>query len=324
MEALIANYKDIIVNGVNQLNSYANPSGLYKPIHYLMSLGGKRIRPAVVLMAAELYDANPNEVISAAIALEVFHNFTLMHDDIMDKAPLRRGKVTVHEKWDLNTAILSGDGMMIIANKLLESVEDKHYKAVMKLFNQTALEVCEGQQFDMDFERRSDVNHEEYIDMIRLKTSVLLACCFQMGALLGGANKADQEHLYHFGELLGIAFQLKDDWLDVFGDSSKVGKQAGGDILANKKTYLLIRALEKANQSQLESLNTWLKINNKPSEKVKAVTQLFYDLEIDKDTESQIDKYYQKALGHLQDINLSNEKKEMLRGFAANLMGRTY
>jgi geranylgeranyl diphosphate synthase type II len=324
MEALIANYKDIIVKGVNQLSSYAEPNGLYQPIHYLMSLGGKRIRPAVVLMATELYDQDPNEVVSAAIALEVFHNFTLMHDDIMDKAPLRRGKVTVHEKWDLNTAILSGDGMMIIANKLLESVEDKYYKQVMQLFNQTALEVCEGQQFDMDFECRSDVKHEEYIDMIRLKTSVLLACCFQMGALLGGANKADQEHLYHFGELLGIAFQLKDDWLDVFGDSEKVGKQAGGDILANKKTYLLIRALEKSGKTQLETLNNWLKIGDKAAEKVAAVTTLFYDLEIDQDTEIQIDKYYQKALGHLQDINLSNEKKEMLRSFAATLMGRTH
>lgn len=324
MEALIANYKDIITNGVNQLSAYAEPKGLYEPIHYLMSLGGKRIRPAVVLMAAELYDKDPNEVVSAAIALEVFHNFTLMHDDIMDKAPLRRGKTTVHEKWDLNTAILSGDGMMIIANKLLESVDNVYYKQVMQLFNQTALEVCEGQQFDMDFELRNDVSHQEYINMIRLKTSVLLACCFQMGALLGGANKDDQAHLYHFGELLGIAFQLKDDWLDVFGDSAKVGKQAGGDILANKKTYLLIRALEKANGTQLDNINNWLSINDNPTEKVTAITQLFFELEIDKETEQEIDQYYQKALGHLEDINLSDEKKEVLRNFAANLMGRTY
>lgn len=324
MEALITNYKDIIINGVHQLSAYAEPRGLYQPIHYLMSLGGKRIRPAVVLMAAELYDKNPTEVVSAAIALEVFHNFTLMHDDIMDNAPLRRGKTTVHEKWDLNTAILSGDGMMIIANKLLETVDDKHYKTVMKLFNQTALEVCEGQQFDMDFEHRNDVSHEEYINMIRLKTSVLLACCFQMGALLGGANQDDQEHLYHFGELLGIAFQLKDDWLDVFGDSDKVGKQPGGDILANKKTYLLIRALEKAEASDLHRLNSWLNTNDKPVEKVADVTQLFFDLSIDKETEAEIDKYYQKALGHLEHINLSDQKKEVLKSFAANLMGRTY
>lgn len=324
MEALIANYKDIIVAGVNKLKSYQEPSGLYDPIHYLMGLGGKRIRPAIVLMAAELYEASLIDVVPAAIALEVFHNFTLMHDDIMDNAPLRRGKVTVHEKWDLSTAILSGDGMMIMANRLLESVDDSLYKQVMQLFNKTALEVCEGQQFDMDFEQRKDVTHQEYIDMIRLKTSVLLACCFQMGALLGGASKNDQLHLYHFGELLGIAFQLKDDWLDVFGDSALVGKQTGGDILANKKTFLLIRALEKANEVEKSTLQQWLAVTNKPDEKVMEVTALFKSLGIDDETNQKIEHYYQLALGHLAAIQLSSDKKELLTNFAENLMGRTY
>ncbi|MFT6844678.1 MAG: geranylgeranyl diphosphate synthase type II [Flavobacteriales bacterium] len=324
MEKLIANYKNLILEGLGELKTFEHPKNLYDPVHYLLNLGGKRIRPAVVLMAAELFTDKLQKIVPAAIALEVFHNFTLMHDDIMDNAPLRRGKPTVHEKWNLSTAVLSGDSMVMITNKLFEEVPDQYFKQVMLLFNKTALEVCEGQQFDMDFEQRDYVRHDEYIKMIRLKTSVLLACCFKMGAMLGGATENDQTHLYTFGELLGIAFQLKDDWLDVFGKSDEVGKQIGGDVLANKKTYLLIRAYEKANETQRKALDSWLNNHQAPEEKIKAVTELFNDLGIGQETNLEIDKYYHKAISQLDKLTISEDKKVMLSRFASILMGRTY
>jgi geranylgeranyl diphosphate synthase type II len=290
-----------------------------------MALGGKRLRPCLLLMACDMFGGDVEKALAPALAIEVFHNFTLMHDDIMDKAPLRRGKPTVHEKWNANVAILSGDVMMVESNKLIMQVDDKVLRRVLDVFNDTAVGVCEGQQIDMNFETRSDVGIDEYIDMIRLKTAVLLGGTLKMGALVGGAGDGEASLLYAFGEQLGIAFQLQDDILDVYGDPEKFGKQVGGDILSNKKTYLLIKALELAQGDTLTQLNYWLHAEEyEPTEKVEAVKRIYNQLNIREQAEAEMNQYAEKAMLSFDKISLPDERKSVLKEFADMLLVREY
>lgn len=298
------------------------PQGLYAPADYILTLGGKRLRPVLALLACGLYN-DAERAINQALAVEVFHNFTLVHDDIMDEAPLRRGKETVHEKWGLNTAILSGDVMLIRAYQLLADCKPEILPKLLEAFNKMAVEVCEGQQMDMDFETRESVEEGEYIRMIQLKTSVLLGCSLQMGALVGGSSDKDSENLYQFGLKLGTSFQIKDDWLDCFGDPSKFGKQVGGDIIANKKTLLLIRALKVAQGQAARELNNWLKTGSELlAEKVEAVKAIYRNLEVDNYAQAEIDRFYLEALSHLDALSLSQREKEPLYTFAKWLYER--
>jgi geranylgeranyl diphosphate synthase type II len=287
-------------------------SPLFNPISYILSLGGKRIRPTLVLLAGKAFGAKEENSIPAAIAVEVFHNFSLVHDDIMDEAPLRRGVDTVHSKWNQNTAILSGDAMLIEAYCLLAKSDRTHLGALIDLFNTTSMEVCEGQQLDMDFERKESVTAEEYIEMIRLKTAVLLGCSMKMGAILGDAPKEDADHLYKMGIKAGIGFQIQDDYLDAFGDPSKFGKQVGGDIMANKKTFLTINAFERAEGALHEEL-TDIVINNAISDssaKVKRVLEIYRELGVDKITKAEISRYFMEAQEELEQTSMPNDFKE--------------
>ncbi|NDK54845.1 polyprenyl synthetase family protein [Pontibacter fetidus] len=300
------------------------PSELYEPIRYIMALGGKRIRPMLVLLSAKMFDDDIEKALLPAAGVEVFHNFTLMHDDIMDKAPLRRGQKTVHEKWNANIAILSGDVMLVRAYQLMMQVEPDKLAKVLELFSKTAAEVCEGQQLDMNFEQRTEVSIPEYIQMITLKTAVLLGFSLELGAILQGAPDADAEHLKAFGDNIGIAFQLRDDLLDVFGDKDKFGKQVGGDILSDKKTFLMLTALEQANPEQLQTIVSW---RDKTEEtiagaKVQAITRIYDELNIRQQTEQQIDLYFKEALRHLDAIALPDKRKATIRGLAFQLMER--
>lgn len=319
----IPELQKIIEQEINQLQYPKNPKELYEPITYLMQLGGKRLRPALVLMATDLFDGEIKKAIPAALAIETFHNFTLMHDDIMDKAPLRRGKQTVHVKWSESVAILSGDVMFVEAFKLMIQVEANILPQVLKVFNNTAVGVCEGQQIDMNFETSTEVSIADYLEMIRLKTAVLLGGALKIGALIGNSSVTDADKLYDFGVNLGIAFQLQDDILDVYGDPEKFGKQVGGDILANKKTFLLIKAKALASENQLKELNYWLNITdiNHP-EKVKAVTHIFNDLAIKSIAEKEMQAYAQLGLENLLSINLEEERKITLKAFAESLISR--
>lgn len=316
----------------NSINQYiakstygAEPVELYEPISYIMSLGGKRLRPCLVLMACDMFGGDVEQALAPALAIEVFHNFTLMHDDIMDKAPLRRGKPTVHEKWNANVAILSGDVMMVESNKLIMQVKDSILRPVLNVFNDTAVGVCEGQQIDMNFEIRADVHIDEYINMIRLKTAVLVGGALKMGALIGGANDTEGTLLYNFGEQLGIAFQLQDDILDVYGDPQKFGKQVGGDILSNKKTYLLIKALELAQGETLTQLNYWLAAKDfDAAEKVEAVKAIYNQLGIREQAEAEMNQYAEKAMLSFEKIDLPDERKVVLKEFADALLVREY
>jgi geranylgeranyl diphosphate synthase type II len=303
-----------------------SPKELYEPISYLMQLGGKRIRPVLCLLSYSLFKSDWEKVVPTALSIEIFHNFTLMHDDIMDKAPLRRGKQTVHEKWNDNIAILSGDVMLVNAYQYLNQCKHlslAEFQHLLLRFNRTAAEVCEGQQMDMNFESRSSVTVEEYIEMIRLKTSVLIGLSMEMGGILAGVEAAKAKTLYEIGECIGLGFQLKDDLLDVYGDPEKFGKQVGGDILANKKTYLLIRALEMAQGDTLDSLNGWLMASNpNPVEKVKAITQLYTDLGIRNETEAKINQYFDLAFEAIDQLNLQAEQKEALGKFLSGLVDR--
>src|SRR3569833_1386400 len=285
-----------INKGVNQLQFPLYPAELYEPIKYILSLGGKRMRPAIVLMACDLFGGDPDKAVAPALAIEVFHNFTLMHDDIMDNAPLRRGKTTVHEKWNKNVGILSGDVMLIEGYKLMMNVDEHLLRPILNIFNETAVGVCEGQQLDMEFETRNDVSIEEYITMIRLKTAVVLGGALKIGALVGGASEKDAVLLHVFGEQLGIAFQLQDDILDVYGDPEKFGKQIGGDIISNKKTYLLLKSLELANSLQSNELQNWLGAKQfNAIEKVQAVTALYNNLDVRQLAEQAMESYADKA-----------------------------
>ncbi len=298
------------------------PQSLYKPAQYLLALGGKRLRPALALLGCGVF-ADPLKAMPQALAVEVFHNFTLMHDDIMDDAPLRRGQQTVHEKWNVNTAILSGDAMFVKSYQLLAQCEPSILPQLLAVFSSTALQVCEGQQHDMDFENRAEVTEPEYIHMIQLKTSVLLGCALKMGAIVGGADEKDAEYLYQFGLLLGTSFQIKDDVLDCFGDQQKVGKQVGGDILANKKTLLLIHALTTAQGKVAEELNRW--IANKeanPAQKVAAVKGIYQHLKTLEYANAQMDFYYKKAIENLDAVSASAQQKHTLYAFADWLMQR--
>jgi geranylgeranyl diphosphate synthase type II len=317
--------QEIISAAVDKLAFPLHPAELYEPIKYILSLGGKRMRPALLLMACDLFDGDINLAISPALAIEVFHNFTLMHDDIMDKAPLRRGKTTVHERWNQNVAILSGDVMLIEGYKLMMQVPDRLLRQILDIFNNTAVAVCEGQQLDMEFEERQDVTIDQYIEMIRLKTAVVLGSGLKIGSLIGGADVKDADLLCQFGEYLGIAFQLQDDILDVYGDPEKFGKQVGGDIISNKKTYLLIKAQEAAKDDPAQKLNKWLAaktFDNK--EKVEAVTLLYDQLDVREAAEAEMQYYAEKAFEALNAINLAEDRKQYLRDFADGLLVREY
>ncbi len=303
----------------------SQPEGLYEPINYVLSTGGKRIRPVFMLLAAQSLGADISKIMPAAVGLEMYHNYTLLHDDLMDKALMRRGKPTVHCKWNSNTAILSGDSMLVLACKFIHSAELPNVKEAVNVFLNTALEIGEGQQYDMNFETRCDVTQAEYIEMIRLKTSVLIACALKMGAVLSGVDFAVADKLYQFGEQVGLAFQLQDDLLDVYGDPKVFGKRIGGDILCNKKTFLLINAYQMANQQQKETLNHWVNLKQyDDAEKISAVTKIYNELGIREYTIGAITNFFDKARTILDGINLPQSAKQPLWDFAAQLVNRNY
>ena len=299
------------------------PASLYEPIKYVLSLGGKRVRPVLMLMGYNLYKDDPERIMMQAIGLETYHNFTLLHDDLMDHADMRRGHETVHKKWDANQAILSGDTMLLQAFERIEACEVDKVKDVFATFMQTTYEIGEGQQLDVEFETRNDVTEDEYIEMIRLKTSVLLACALKIGAILAGASKEDQENLYRFGEQIGLAFQLQDDLLDVYGDPKVFGKNIGGDITSNKKTYMLINAVNRANASQREELMRWIDAKTfDRNEKVAAVTRLYDEIGIRQLCEQKMEACYQLAQQYLAKVSVSDERKAILKTYAAAMMKR--
>ena len=311
-----------IIEGELGKIAYPNsPQKLYQPIDYVMGLGGKRMRPILLLMAHQLFDENIEKSISPALGIEVFHNFTLLHDDIMDNAPIRRGQQTVHEKWDNNVAILSGDTMLVQAYKLLIDVDKSILKEVLAIFNKAATEVCEGQQWDMDFETQENVQLSDYMKMIENKTAVLLAASLQIGGITANASKENQNNLYHFGLNMGIAFQLKDDLLDAFGNPDEFGKQIGGDIKANKKTFLYLKALQLANDKQKERLVNYFKTQEQTEQKVMGVKTIFTDLDIPKHTKDMMKAYYTKAMKHLDAIDSDN--KVPLITFSEKLIDRS-
>ncbi len=320
----IDTYRDGFVAHLKARTAMTEPQNLYAPIQYILGLGGKRLRPILTLMTAELFGGKVEEAMDAALAVEMFHNFSLVHDDIMDDAPLRRGKVTVHEKWDVNTGILSGDAMLILSYQFFESYPPEMYKELTSLFSKTAIEVCEGQQYDVDFETRDDVTIPEYIKMIEYKTSVLVATAMKMGALVAKAPQKDADAIYEFGRNLGIAFQLQDDFLDAFGDPETFGKQVGGDIRENKKTFLYLKALEKANKQDKESLLHLYSIKPEDSTaKVEAVTSIFEESGAVELTKEAISAFTQKAFDELEKIDLPKESKALLIKFGEGLMQRT-
>jgi len=300
-----------------------SPASLYDPIRYIMGLGGKRLRPLLTLSAYALYKNDVKRIVSIATAVEAFHNFTLLHDDIMDNAPLRRGKKTVHEKWNVNTAILSGDVMLVRVYDQFLKVEPTLLKEVLSKFNACAAEVCEGQQWDMEFEKLKKVGETDYLEMIRQKTAVLLGFSLELGALLAHASKEDQKALRNFGIHIGIGFQLKDDWLDVFGDGKKFGKQVGGDILANKKTFLLITALSEAKGQKKKQLAQWLASKSHlKEEKIKAVTDLYHELGVSNKTKEKIDFFFKKGLSELDKLKVPETKKKLLKAYILQLIDR--
>ena len=320
---------DEILKMVNEFLDHLSydrkPESLYEPIKYVLSMGGKRIRPTLMLLAYNLYKENPEDILMNACALETYHNYTLLHDDLMDNADMRRGHLTVHKKWNDNTAILSGDSMLVLAFQRMMQCDTKHLKDILDLFTVTALEIGEGQQYDMEFETRNDVKEDEYIEMIRLKTSVLLACALKIGAILADASAEDADNLYKFGEQIGLAFQLQDDYLDVYGDSKVFGKEIGGDITSNKKTYMLINAFNKANDAQREELTRWVSARDfDRNEKVDAVTHLYNEIGIDQLAQDKIAYYFAQSKKFLDAVNVSEEKKEELRKYAQKMMKRQY
>lgn len=320
---------DEILKMVNEFLDHLSydrkPESLYEPIKYVLSMGGKRIRPTLMLLAYNLYKENPEDILMNACALETYHNYTLLHDDLMDNADMRRGHLTVHKKWNDNTAILSGDSMLVLAFQRMMQCDTKHLKDILDLFTVTALEIGEGQQYDMEFETRNDVKEEEYIEMIRLKTSVLLACALKIGAILADASADDADNLYKFGEQIGLAFQLQDDYLDVYGDSKVFGKEIGGDITSNKKTYMLINAFNKANDAQRKELTRWVSARDfDRNEKVDAVTRLYNEIGIDQLAQDKIAYYFAQSKKFLDAVNVSEEKKEELRKYAQKMMKRQY
>ncbi len=313
----------MVDQSIRQLEFDASPKSLFEPVTYTLSLGCKRLRPTLLLMAYNIYKENFSEIMDVAMGIEVFHNFTLLHDDLMDAADKRRGMPTVHKQWNANTAILSGDAMLIAAYQLVAKADARHLKPVLDLFSKTAVEVCGGQQYDMEFETRNDVTEEEYIEMIRLKTAVLLAGALKMGAILADAPAADADHLYQFGIALGLAFQLQDDLLDVYGDTATFGKNIGGDILCDKKTFLLINAFRRANSSQLDTLNRWIGASDiNPAEKIAAVTRIYDELKLKELSEEKIETYFDEAMLHLEALSVEKEKLAALKEVSRKLMHR--
>lgn len=312
------------INAYLQEMPYSRPpKGLYDPIEYELSLGGKRIRPVLMLMAYNLYKEDVDSILSQAAGLETYHNHTLLHDDVMDKADMRRNKPTVHRVWNENAAILSGDAMLILAYRLMADCPNDKLKEVLDIFTQTTMEICEGQQWDMEFETRMDVTVDEYVEMIRLKTSVLLAAALKIGACLAGASAEDADKLYRFGVSMGLAFQLQDDWLDVYGDPAVFGKNIGGDILCNKKTYMLITALSQADEQQSADLQHWLSAETyEPAEKIAAVTHIYNVMGIGKQCMDLSDTYYVEGLAVLESVALPEERKALLKEFVCSLMNR--
>lgn len=317
----LSKYTQFLENKLSEIELPKKPEGLYEPFRYFMNIGGKRIRPMLTLLSAEMFGVAREYVVSQAMAIEIFHNFTLVHDDIMDDAPVRRGVTTVHEKWNTNVAILSGDVMLIKAYQYLCEVEKEVLPELIRLFNKTAIEVCEGQQYDMDFEQRMDVTAHEYIEMIRLKTSVLLGCAMKTGAMCAKASEADQQSAYEFGQHIGVAFQIQDDILDLYGDPEKFGKQIGGDIIANKKTILYLTALQKANAQQISMLKQ-LHESEDNVLKVKRTKELFDHLKIKEECQLLMNDHYSKAMSALENISVSEDKKKSLISLADYLMNR--
>lgn len=317
-----SSYLKLIESQIKKQTYGSQPKSLYEPIRYIMGLGGKRLRPMLTLLSYSLYKPDVEQVVSYAAAVEAFHNFTLMHDDIMDKAPLRRGKATVHEKWDINTAILSGDVMLVRVYDLFLSLDGDKLKQALPLFNQCAAEVCEGQQWDMEFETKDKVTEKQYVEMIRLKTAVLLGFSLELGALLADAPECDRKALRDFGVNIGIGFQLKDDLLDVYADQKKFGKQVGGDIISNKKTFLLIKALEKAKGKDKAELEKWLNLKKfNAKKKVQAITALYDKLNIQAITENKINEYFDKGFSGLASLTTGDKANELIQ-FTQDLAAR--
>ena len=316
-----------INNYISNLPLDKEPQGLYAPIKYVMSLGGKRVRPTLMLLAYKMWKDDEDTILPQAVALEMYHNFTLLHDDVMDNAEIRRGNPTVHVKWNVNTAILSGDEMLCLAFGMMlknpVSFNGASLSKAFECFAQTTSEINEGQQYDIDFESRTDVKEEEYIEMIRLKTSVLLACATKIGALLADAPSEDVARLYRFGEALGLSFQLQDDYLDVYGNASTFGKSIGGDIIANKKTFMLINAMQRATGEDKERLMEWIgKEDFNPQEKIHAITSIYDKLGIDKLALQKIEFYYKEAIRSLDEVNVPAERKAPLRAYAEKMLKR--
>jgi geranylgeranyl diphosphate synthase type II len=319
----IHQYQENFLEYLKSQNLGREPQNLYAPIDYILGLGGKRMRPVLTLMTAEIFDCSFKKALPAAMAVEVFHNFSLIHDDIMDDAPLRRGKETVHEKWNLNTGILSGDAMLILAYQYFEKYPPEIFRDLAKLFSKTALEVCEGQQWDVDFESREDVTIPEYLKMIEYKTAVLVAAAMKMGAIIAETSQANRNLIYDFGLSLGIAFQLQDDYLDVFGNPETFGKQIGGDIIENKKTYLYLKAMDFAQNLENEQLQHLYSIQPKDNrEKIKTVSAIFNTTGAAEATREAIKTFTLKAFATLEKMQLSEDKKTALRLFGENLMDR--
>lgn len=318
-EELLVKVNDFLDN----LKYDRKPSGLYDPVKYVLSMGGKRIRPVLMLLSYGLFKDDVESVLMPACALETYHNYTLLHDDLMDNADMRRGHETVHRKWDANTAILSGDSMLVLAYERMAKCNPVYLSDVLHTFTETALEIGEGQQYDMEFETRNDVTEAEYIEMIRLKTSVLLACAQKIGAILAGASKQDQDNLYKFGEQIGLAFQLQDDYLDVYGDPKVFGKKVGGDIICNKKTYMLINAYNRADAEQRRELQHWIEAETFNSdEKVAAVTAIYNKVGVDKLAIEKIAYYFEESKKYLDAVQVSDERKAELRLYAQKMMHR--
>ena len=318
-EELLVKVNDFLDN----LKYDRKPSGLYDPVKYVLSMGGKRIRPVLMLLSYGLFKDDVESVLMPACALATYHNYTLLHDDLMDNADMRRGHETVHRKWDANTAILSGDSMLVLAYERMAKCNPVYLSDVLHTFTETALEIGEGQQYDMEFETRNDVTEDEYIEMIRLKTSVLLACAQKIGAILAGASKQDQDNLYKFGEQIGLAFQLQDDYLDVYGDPKVFGKKVGGDIICNKKTYMLINAYNRADAEQRRELQHWMEAETFNSdEKVAAVTAIYNKVGVDKLAIEKIAYYFEESKKYLDAVQVSDERKAELRLYAQKMMHR--
>ena len=319
----IEKYQEVFIEYLQDYSTIKKPENLYKPIEYILSLAGKRLRPVLTLMTAEIFNSDYRKALNAALSIEVFHNFSLVHDDIMDGAPLRRGKETVHKKWNINTGILSGDAMLIMAYQLLENYDATTFQALAKLFGKTALEVCQGQQYDVDFETRDDVTIAEYLKMIEYKTAVLVGAAMQMGAIVASASQEDQNNIYEFGKNLGIAFQLQDDYLDTFGNPKTFGKQVGRDIIENKKTYLYLKALEFSSEDNQLQLKQLFSINtNESKDKIQTVKQIYVSSGSQDATKKAIQYYTIKAFTVLESLNISENKKELLKTFGNSLINR--